>query len=250
MSCDAAAGVHPMARRGMAAGAMRGWLKLRYQILSRRYDRLVVETIDGVPLIVMPQVFNPVLLRSGAIMARVVAALPMDQPTALRVLDLGTGSGVGAVFAARRGATVTAVDINPAAVRCARVNAILNNLEDRIEARLGDLFEPVKGERFDLILFNPPYYRGTPKDHLDRAWRAQDVFERFAGQLDDALAPGGYALVVLSTDGDCAELLAELSSARFHSESVEELDLINEVVTVYAIRRTRGARASEGSRAN
>lgn len=224
------------ASRGLAATGARAWLKLRHQVLGRRYRRLVMEQIDGVPLVVLPDVFNPVLLRSGAMMARSLERLPLGELANMCVLDLGTGSGVGAVFAACHGARVVATDINPEAVCCARINAMLNRVEHLIEVREGDLFEPVRGERFDLILFNPPYYRGAPRDELDRAWRAEDVFERFARQLRGMLAPGGYALIILSTDGDCAELLAELEGAGFRNDVVEQKDLINEVATLYAVR--------------
>jgi HemK-related putative methylase len=221
-----------------AAGAVvRNWLALRYRVLSRRYGRLALEEIDGVPLVVLPQVFNPVLLRTGAFMARVLARLPLDG-AGLSVLDMGTGSGVGAVFAARRGAQVVAVDINPEAVRCARMNALLNHLEAQIDVRQGDLFEPLAGRQFDLVLFNPPFHRGRPRDGLDHAWRGMDVFERFAGGLGAALAPGGRALVVLSSDGDCADLLAELRRASFAVEEVAHRDLINEVLTMYAVSRS------------
>ena len=225
----------------MAAALARIWLKLRYRTFSRRYGRLVLEVIDGVPLVILPEVFNPVLLRSGALMARALSRSPMGDAARLSVLDLGTGSGIGAVFAARRGSSVVAVDVNPEAVRCARINALLNQAEKRIEVRLGDLFEPVQGGKFDLVLFNPPFYRGVPRDNLDRAWRGEDIFERFAAGLESVLAPGGYALLTLSTDGDCEELLAELVAAGFRNEIVEQTDLINEVVTVYAIRRQPSA---------
>ena len=62
---------------------------------------------------------------------------------------MGTGSGVGAVFAAQWARRVVAVDINPAAVRCARINALLNHVEDRVDVVEGDLFEPIGGQRFD-----------------------------------------------------------------------------------------------------
>jgi release factor glutamine methyltransferase len=225
--------------RRAAAALARIWLKLRYRLFSRRYGRLVLEVIDGVPLVILPQVFNPVLLRSGALMARALSRLPIGDASPLSVLDLGTGSGIGAVFAARRGWSVVAVDINPEAVRCARINALLNNGDERIDVRLGDLFEPVQGRVFDLVLFNPPFHRGVPRDNLDHAWRGQHVFERFAAGLEGMLASDGYALLTLSTDGDCAELLAELGAAGFRNEIVEQTDLINEVVTIYAVRRER-----------
>jgi len=224
--------------RRIAVALVRAWLTLRYRVLSRRYGRLTLEMIDGVPLIVLPQVFNPVLLRTGAFLARAITRLPLGDASTPTVLDMGTGSGVGAVFAARRGARVIAVDINAEAVRCARINALLNHLDDRIEVRHGDLFAPVAGQKFDLVLFNPPFFRGAPSDNLDHAWRGLDVFERFAGGLAAMLIPDGLALLVLSSDGDCHELLDALAAAGFQREIVEQKDLINEVLTIYAVRHT------------
>ena len=223
----------------IAGGVARRWLALRYRVLSRRYGRLVLEDIDGVAFLVMPEVFNPVLLRSGAFMARSLARLSLEPARdwrQLSVLDLGAGAGVGAVFAARRGARVKGVDINPAAVRCARINALLNRLEDRIQVFEGDLFAPVKGERFDLILFNPPFYRGQPRHALDHAWRGVDVFERFAAQLGQMLNPGGGCLLVLSSDGDGDELLSLLDESGFAIDIVAQKNLINERLTMYRVR--------------
>src|SRR4051812_989685 len=90
--------------------------------LRRRLGRVALEEIDGVPLVVLPEVFNPAVFRTGALLARAVAAWtppPELRPEEVRVLDLGTGSGVGALFAARRGFRAVAVDVNPQAVRCA-----------------------------------------------------------------------------------------------------------------------------------
>jgi HemK-related putative methylase len=208
--------------------------------LRRRLGQVCLESVDGVPLIVLPQVFNPVVFRTGTVLARTVASSPWALPRTegSRALDLGTGSGVGAVFAARRGHhQVTAVDLNPEAVRCARLNALLNGLEDRIEVREGDLFAPVAGETFDLILFNPPFFRGAPRSRIDLAWRGTDVLERFAAGLPAALAPDGLALLLLSTDGDGPALLDALERGGFEIESAARRDFGNEVVTVHAVRR-------------
>lgn len=72
------------------------------------------------------------------------------------VLDLATGSGIIAIFCAEKARKVIATDINPRAINFARFNAILNNVENKIEFREGNLFEPVKGMRFDLIIWNGP----------------------------------------------------------------------------------------------
>jgi HemK-related putative methylase len=207
-------------------------------LMRRRLGRVALEEIDGVPLVVLPQVFNPVLFRTGEILARTVASSLFAAPDGEgRALDLGTGSGAGAVFEARRGFRVTAVDLNPQAVRCARVNALLNHLEDRIEVREGDLFAPVAGERFDLVYFNPPFFRCAPRDRLDLAWRGTDVLERFAAGLPEALTERGTALLCLSTDGDGEALLADLRCGGFSIETAARKDLGNEVVTVHAARR-------------
>lgn len=79
------------------------------------------------------------------------------------VLDLGTGSGLLALLAARSAARVVATDIVESSVRCAWRNVLLNGFELKVDVRLGDLFEPVGGETFDLILTNPPQMP-TPRD--------------------------------------------------------------------------------------
>jgi release factor glutamine methyltransferase len=231
----------------------RFYLTLRHQIFGRRYRRLLLEEVDGIPLVVLPEVFNPVLFRTGVLLARNIPLAPPGRSRppkrggvgegmgegggACVALDMGTGSGIGAIFAARAGWRVVGVDLNPDAVRCARINILLNRLEDRVDTRQGDLFAPVEGERFDLILFNPPFYRGVPEDDLDRAWRGTDVMERFAAGLLTALNPGGRALIVLSTDGDGPGMLAALKANGFQVETVAARDFGNEVLMVYTANR-------------
>ncbi|MDI3339978.1 MAG: methyltransferase domain-containing protein [Sphaerobacter sp.] len=224
----------PVARRSRALRAV--WRRgLRWQARLRGWDRLDrarTERVAGRDIVVLPGVFNPVLFRSGAYLAEVGEGLV---PPGGTVLDLGTGSGVGAVVAAQQAARVVAVDINPAAVRCARINAVANGVQDRIDVRQGDLFGPVAGERFDLVLFNPPFYRGIPRDEFDRAWRSPDVAERFAAELASHLTEGGCALVVLSSDGDAPGFLHAAADAGLAIEVVAERDLINEVLRIYRL---------------
>ncbi len=208
----------------------------RRPILRRRLDRVVVETVAGIPLVVLREVFNPVVFRSGRFLAESLGAgLAGAAGHGLRALDLGTGSGVGALFAARAGYAVTAVDVNPEAVRCVRINALLHHLEDRIEALEGDLFEPVRGRRFDLVLFNPPFFRGEPGHRLDAAWRSLDVLERFAAGLDEVLAPGGRALVVLSSHGEGESLLAGLAARGMRLAVSAERDFGGEVLRLHSV---------------
>jgi methylase of polypeptide subunit release factors len=230
--------VTPRTPRPLRRGIWRAWLRLRHQVIGRRYRRLVLERVDGVPLVIFPDVFNPVLLRSGVFLARnLPAPVRSNEPDSPRprALDVGTGSGIGAIFAARLGYQVVAIDLNPEAVRCARVNVLLNHLDARVEIRPGDLFAPVAGQRFDLVMFNPPFFRGVPSDQLDRAWRAPDVIERFADGLGQVLRPGGQARIVLSTDGEWRAMLDALGSVGLAVHSAVGKDFGNEVLTVYAV---------------
>jgi HemK-related putative methylase len=212
-----------------------GKLLESYMRLTRswNYDAYRLEHVHGMPILVLPTVANPKLLRTGAFFAQCLAA----QLAAGRdVLDMGTGTGVCALFAARHARRVVAVDINSAAVRCAGINAALNHLEHRVEVRHGDLFGPVSGERFDLVLFNPPFLKGAPRDERDAAWRSNDVAMRFAAGLGAHLAPGGAALLLLSSFGNaCESFIEELRSRDFSIVVFARRRYVNETVTVFRV---------------
>lgn len=222
----------------MRRAVWRFWLRWRFRLFQRhRHRRLALEWVGGKPFLVLPEVFNPGLFPTGAFLAQQVSARRLPPDAA--VLDMGAGAGIGAVFAAEVARRVVAVDINPEAARCARINALLNRVEDRVAVCEGDLFEPVQGQRFDLVLFNPPFYQGEPRGLYDHAWHSPDVVERFAAALAAHLTPGGCALVVLSTNGRSA---AHLQAFRDHDlcvETVAERDMISEVLTVHELRPRR-----------
>jgi HemK-related putative methylase len=193
-----------------------------------------VEYVGGRPFLILPEVFNPTLFLSSEFMVR-----SLDEelaPRGCRLLDMGTGSGVGAVFAARWAATVTAVDVSPAAVRCARINALLNDAAERVTVCQGDLFEPLPGQRFDVVLFNPPYIRGEPKTLLDHAFYAADVIERFTAALPHHLTPGGWGLVLLSSAGDEKRFLGLWREAGLAVTAVAKERRLSEALTLYQLR--------------
>jgi HemK-related putative methylase len=209
-------------------------ITLSYRLTGKdRYDNFRMERVHGLPFAVTPSVFNPKLTRTGEFFASRIDHTVVDRDS--EVLDMGTGSGVCAVFAARYARRVVAVDINPAAVRCARINALLNHCEPRIDVRHGDLFAPVAAERFDLILFNPPFLRGTPRNDRDRAWRSSDVAERFADGLGEHLKPGGAALMLLSTFGDARVFLEELRNRSFVISMLAERRFVNETLAIFRL---------------
>jgi HemK-related putative methylase len=151
------------------------------------------------------------------------------------VLDLGTGSGLSAIMAAQRSHCVTATDINPEAVRCARINALLNHVEDRIEVIESDLFTAFGDRRFDVIVFNPPFFRGVPRDRLDQAWRSPDVLERFAAEVREHLAPHGYSLMIYSSAADESALRRAFEVNGLCCSVFAQRDVISEVLTIYRV---------------
>jgi methyltransferase family protein len=127
-----------------------------------------------------------------------LAKLTVRRPVA-RALDTGTGNGIQALLASRHAETVTATDVNPRALDFARLNAGLNQVEN-LELREGSYFEPVAGERFELLTCNPPYVispesryafrdSGLPGDTVSRA-----VIE----QAPELLEEGGFAHILVS----------------------------------------------------
>lgn len=110
-----------------------------------------------------------------------------------RVLEIGTGIGLAAVQAARAGAHVIATDVVEAAVRCAQENATLNGVADRVDVRLGDGFEPVRGLAFDLICTSPPQMPTPPDRERTDALAAADNGGRDGWSLLDRVIAGAPA---------------------------------------------------------
>jgi release factor glutamine methyltransferase len=129
-------------------------------------------------------------------------------------MDMGAGSGVVSIFAASKGADCTAVDINPIAVRCIRENAELNKLSGKIIAIESDLFVSLKNDpevtnKFDVIFFNPPYYKGIPKNNFERAFLGGadlEVIDHFLAEAENYLAYEGKICLIVSSDMDLNDL--------------------------------------------
>ena len=198
----------------------------------------VVESVCGHTIVVPPEVFNPVSFRSGSCLAEFLRQSPDAAPGAGGLpgaLDLGTGTGLQAIVLAARGYRVAAVDLNGAAVRCARANVILNGLEERIEVHEGDLFAPIGDRSFDLVVFNPPFFRGEPARGFDLSWRSRDVMPRFARELAARLNRDGRAIVIWSSHEPEASLLGPLAEARLVVRVLERRRLPVEEMTIYGI---------------
>ena len=157
-----------------------------------------------------------------------------------KVLDVGTGSGLLALFAARQGASVTAVDINPAAVEAARHNAAANGLV--ITVVESDLFSSLPAQTFDIVLINPPYYPAQPCDAAARAFFAGenwDYFEELFRQLPARLNDGTQTWMILSENCNFEKITDIATVNRFRLVTVFEKTKWGERFKVIVITPTR-----------
>ncbi|HEY0191879.1 MAG TPA: peptide chain release factor N(5)-glutamine methyltransferase [Kofleriaceae bacterium] len=160
-----------------------------------------------------------------------------DRKAACRILDLCTGSGAIAVSLAKEypAAQVIATEISAAAAAVARKNAARNAVAERVEIRDGDLFAPVDGEQFDLIVSNPPYVesaviptlslevRREPRIALDGGADGMAFYDRICGEAHRYLGPGGVLLVEHGYDQ------ADAVRARFAAAGFTGVTLVHDL---------------------
>lgn len=213
----------PLAEAELAS--YRGLIKRR--LAGEPVSYLVGETeFWGLPFHVEPSVLVP--RPDTETVIEVARAARPDRAAPCRLLDLCTGSGVIAVSLAREyaAAQVVATELSPAAAALARRNAARNAVADRVDVREGDLFAPVRGERFDLIAANPPYIASAVISTLSLEVRREPVialdggpdglafYDRICAEAREHLAPGGA--IVLEHGFDQADAVAaRLTAAGF-----------------------------------
>jgi methylase of polypeptide subunit release factors len=115
------------------------------------------------------------------------------RPPVGRALDIGTGCGVQALHLSRHARTVVATDVLPRALAMARLTAALSGVE--LDLRCGSLLDPVEGERFDLVVSNPPFVVGAGSSgytYRDSGLPGDEVCRRLVEQVPSYLAPGGW----------------------------------------------------------
>lgn len=160
-------------------------------------------------------------------------------------LEIGCGSGIVSLAAARTAKGVLGVDVNPEAVRCARENAARNGIKNAAFAG-GDLFSAVpEGKKFDAILFNPPYLptdeserlRGPLNRAFDGGKDGRAVLDRFLSEFGAHLSPGGALLLVQSSLNGPEKTRARLEGMGYSVETVSEKAFFFERLCVLRARK-------------
>ena len=159
------------------------------------------------------------------------------------VLEIGTGCGILSILAAFEAEHVVATDINPHAAKCAKLNAKMNGVSEKIDILVGDLFKPLReNSTFKTILFNAPYLpeEGSEesrfKSRIDYAWSGgkggREVIDRFIQQAPKHLKPGGRILLVQSSLSDVEETIREFRKQRLQAKVVAEQESFFETITL------------------
>jgi methylase of polypeptide subunit release factors len=160
------------------------------------------------------------LMSDSYYLARSMITEPVEKS-----LDLCTGSGVQAITASRFSKKVIGVDINPRAINFARFNALLNQA-DNVEFRKGNLYDVLKGEKFDRIYSNPPFVPSPEKRvyFRDGGRSGEDVLEKIVAGLETHLNDSGICQIVtllVFTGGDYNKKVATwVPGRKFHIFSI------------------------------
>ena len=162
------------------------------------------------------------------------------------VLDMGTGCGILGVVATKKATKVVAVDVNPYAVRCAKENAKLNSVSDKMFFVQGDLFTAIRiGEKFDLILFNAPYLPSEDTEYnswIGRAWSGgvtgRQVIDRFIHEAPKYLKRDGRVFLMQSTLSGFNETLRKFEENGLKASVVAEQALpFFETIVLFGAQR-------------
>lgn len=161
------------------------------------------------------------------------------------VLEIGTGTGIIAIHIAKKTRHVTAIDINPYALECAKENAKQNNVKN-ITLFESNLFQKVHG-KFDLILFNPPYLP-TAKDEvydepITQAWyggtSGRKTTDLFLEKAPEHLNDDGQIVILDSSKAQYQKTINILKKRGFDVKIIKTLNLFFEELVVILAKLTR-----------
>jgi release factor glutamine methyltransferase len=201
---------------------------------------------DGTRLLVNPEVYEP--REDSFLLAKAVQKFARG-----RFLDLGCGSGIQGIVAAKKPEVLETlgVDVNEAALKNAEENALRNGVAAKCRFAKGALFSALgEGETFDTIAFNPPYLPTSKGDKvkgiINEAWDGgrygRRVINAFLREFSARLAKGGQLLFLQSSLAGTRETINTLKKQDFHVAVEGREKLFFEELLVLRARRKRETR--------
>ena len=147
---------------------------------------------------VHPDVFPPHLTLSTKILLDFISELNLNQK---KFLELGCGSGIISIYASKKGASVTATDINKTALSFLEKNSKKNKVF--IKILFSNLFDAIPNLDFDYIFINPPYYPKKPKNTKEKAWFCGENFEYFEALFEQIRLKKIQSKIYMILSEDC-----------------------------------------------
>ena len=190
-------------------------------------------TYEGITVQINEEVFPPKFTISTKILLEYIKPLDLKDKS---FLELGCGSGIISLFAASKGATVTASDINQTAITILKEAAINNEIS--LNVMYSDLFESLQNQQFDYIIINPPYYPKAPQNDKERAWFCGENFEYFEKlflQLPNHLSPNTWMILSEDCEIDHIKQLAAKNGLSF--ELILEKSVVKEKNYIFKIQK-------------
>lgn len=212
-------------------------------IVARTYKPLLVKYLaktrmyryKDIRLAIAPEVFHPGFFFSTQLLLQYVNSMPLNGK---KFLELGCGSGLISIVAAKNGALVTASDINPVAVDFLARNSKENNVEMEIIG--SDLFDDIPKQSFDIIAINPPYYKKkpvTPKDHAWFCGEHGEYFSKLFDTLPGYINTGTEIIMVLIEHCDMEMITGFAKKNGFTLRSVYSKKNILEKILIFKIEK-------------
>ncbi len=193
---------------------------------------------DGLELIILQSVFHPAFFGSSKVFA---GFIKQQQLAGRKLLEVGCGSGLLSLVAAKAGAGVTAVDINPTAIACSRANAQNNHL--RVEVIHSDVFQNLAEEDFDFIIVNPPFFEGQAKEDSSYAWYCGHdfyFFHTFFQDLRKYTAPHSKVWMILSEVCDLDPIQVIATKYNYQMPIIHRETRLFEEFLIFEIQASNG----------
>jgi len=157
-----------------------------------------------------------------------------------KVLEIGTGSGIVAMYASKLTDNIVATDVNFNAIELAEKNFKSNGVNN-IQLVFGNLFEPVENQKFDVILFNSPYLPteecevldGNLNCAFDGGLDGRNVIDKFLNEVKNHLNHGGRLQLIQSSLSNLEETISKLKDLGFKVEiTASEKFFFEEIVLI------------------
>jgi release factor glutamine methyltransferase len=204
-------------------------------LLEKYLSSTRIYKYQGLRLQIPPEVFHPRFFFSTQFLLEYVGHFELKGKS---VLELGAGSGLIAMHTAKRGATVTASDINRTAIEYLHLNARENAVDINIVE--SDLFLNIRSQQFDFLLINPPYFKKDPQSEKEFAWycgRKGEYFDRLFHGLKNYIHEPSKVLMVLCDDCDLQMIERMAHQNGFAWDCVEQKRSLAGWHYIYSLRQ-------------